>query len=40
MEDGTYENRFCQSYKYFFEKNIDRMVEVARYILKVRSENR
>ena len=40
MEDGTYENRFCQSYKYFFEKNIDRMVEVARYILKVRSEKK
>jgi uncharacterized protein len=40
MADGTYENRFCQSYKYFFEKNINKMVEVARYILKVRSENR
>jgi uncharacterized protein len=40
MADGTYENRFCQSYKYFFEKNINRMVEVARYILKIRSENR
>jgi uncharacterized protein len=40
MADGTYENRFCQSYKYFFERNINRMVEVARYILKVRSENR
>ena len=24
--EGNYENRFCESYKYFFEKNIDKMV--------------
>ena len=38
-KEGTFENRFCESYKYFFEKNIDKMVEVAEYVMKIRKEN-
>ncbi len=37
--EGNYENRFCESYKYFFEKNIDKMVKVAEYVMKIRREN-
>lgn len=38
-KDNILKNRFCESYKYFFEKNIDKMIEVAKYVLKVRQEN-
>lgn len=37
--EGNYENRFCKSYKYFFEKNIDKMVKTAEYVMKIRREN-
>lgn len=37
--EGNYENRFCESYKYFFEKNIDKMVKTAEYVMKIRREN-
>ena len=37
--EGNYENRFCESYKYFFEKNIDKMIKTAEYVMKIRREN-
>ena len=37
--DGNYENRFCESYKYFFERNIDKMIKTAEYVMKIRREN-
>ena len=39
VEDGLLENRFCESYKYFFERNIEKMMQVAEYIIKIRKEN-
>ncbi len=37
--EGNYENRFCESYKYFFERNIDKMIKTAEYVMKIRREN-
>ena len=37
--EGNYENRFCESYKYFFERNIDKMIKTAEYVMKIRKEN-
>ena len=39
VNDGIYENRFCESYKYFFERNIDKMIKTAEYVMKIRREN-
>lgn len=37
--EGNSENRFCESYKYFFERNIDKMIKTAEYVMKIRREN-
>ena len=33
-EKGIFENKFCEGYKYFFDRNIDKMIKIAKYILK------
>ena len=30
--EGNYENRFCESYKYFFDKNIQKMLHIANIV--------
>ena len=32
VNDGIYENRFCESYKYFFDKNIQKMLHIANIV--------
>ena len=32
VNDGIYENRFCESYKYFFNKNIQKMLHIANIV--------
>ena len=39
-ENGEYHNRFCKSYQMFFDKNLDKLIEVANYVIKVRMGNR
>lgn len=39
-EKGEYQNRFCKSYLMFFDKNIDKLIEIANYVIKVRQMNR
>ena len=38
-ENGEYHNRFCKSYTMFFDKNLDKLIDVANYVIKVRMEN-
>lgn len=38
-ENGEYQNRFCKSYLMFFDKNIDKLIEIANYIIKIRAQN-
>lgn len=37
-ENGVLKNKFCESYKYFFDRNLDKMIEVAKYVLRKRME--
>lgn len=37
--DGIYENKFCEAYISFFSKNIDKLIEIAEYVIKIRKEN-
>ncbi|WP_300331665.1 anaerobic sulfatase maturase [Fusobacterium sp.] len=39
MNDGVYENRFCESYKYFFDRNIDKMLHVAEIVRNFQRQN-
>lgn len=36
-ENEAGENRFCESYTYFFDRNIDKMLKTAEYIVQVRN---
>ena len=39
LNDGVYENKFCESYKYFFDRNIDKMLHVAEIVRNFQRQN-